>query len=326
MGDLKKMDELAEEQMRKAEKNKIPQKPSGFPKIGCGIFLLIILVGGLISTVTNYFEEKKTPPPVEKKIEKVVKPPAPKYVTPVKDIIGAAAVPKIYSDANNAKIFFESANVQENSIAITSETNFNLPNAILIYRSAGAYIDEIVCYPAKAGINFSVEATKTLIKNFVDVQNFAGSFANSEASIFVGDPTPKPTIYAWQYNVGANPTTFIIQEENGIATAFCIFQSNSSHFVPFFTSAAGYRLTQKAAGIQSENRPAQTSTGAANNFDKYDSEKKVSSAYVGNANTGKFHRSTCSQVRKMNPANVVELSSRDDAINSGYVPCKKCNP
>ena len=48
--------------------------------------------------------------------------------------------------------------------------------------------------------------------------------------------------------------------------------------------------------------------------------------YVGNANTKKFHVSTCSWVGKMNPKNRVDFSARDEAIDAGYVPCKRCKP
>lgn len=57
-----------------------------------------------------------------------------------------------------------------------------------------------------------------------------------------------------------------------------------------------------------------------------DSTSSGSGSYVGNANTGKFHVSSCSSVNKMSEKNKVFFSSRDEAINQGYVPCKRCNP
>ncbi|MBQ6298213.1 MAG: hypothetical protein IJK81_11125 [Selenomonadaceae bacterium] len=48
--------------------------------------------------------------------------------------------------------------------------------------------------------------------------------------------------------------------------------------------------------------------------------------YVGNANSRKFHYADCSMVNKMNPANKVFMNTRDEAINAGYVPCKRCKP
>lgn len=52
----------------------------------------------------------------------------------------------------------------------------------------------------------------------------------------------------------------------------------------------------------------------------------LASNYVGNANSKKFHYADCSAVTKMNPSNRVEFNSRDEAINAGYIPCKKCSP
>ena len=48
--------------------------------------------------------------------------------------------------------------------------------------------------------------------------------------------------------------------------------------------------------------------------------------YVGNSNSHKFHYADCSTLKKMNPANRVNFNSRDEAINAGYVPCKRCKP
>ena len=49
-------------------------------------------------------------------------------------------------------------------------------------------------------------------------------------------------------------------------------------------------------------------------------------SYIGNRNSGIFHKSSCSSVRKMKDSNKVGFDSRSDAIDSGYRPCKNCNP
>ena len=51
-----------------------------------------------------------------------------------------------------------------------------------------------------------------------------------------------------------------------------------------------------------------------------------SGSYIGNSNTKKFHTSYCSHADRIKDSNKVFFSSRDDAIASGYVPCKVCNP
>lgn len=48
--------------------------------------------------------------------------------------------------------------------------------------------------------------------------------------------------------------------------------------------------------------------------------------YIGNKNTKKFHEEYCSSVDDMKEKNKVTFTSRESAINKGYVPCKRCNP
>lgn len=49
-----------------------------------------------------------------------------------------------------------------------------------------------------------------------------------------------------------------------------------------------------------------------------------SGSYIGNKKTKKFHRTSCHTLPK--ESNRVRFSSREKAISSGYVPCKKCYP
>lgn len=54
-------------------------------------------------------------------------------------------------------------------------------------------------------------------------------------------------------------------------------------------------------------------------------EEEVS--YVLNKNTKKFHYTWCSSVNDMKEKNKWRYSGmRDDVIDMGYVPCKRCNP
>ena len=49
--------------------------------------------------------------------------------------------------------------------------------------------------------------------------------------------------------------------------------------------------------------------------------------YVLNTNTKKFHYPTCSSVDDMKEKNKqIYTGSREEVINMGYVPCKRCNP
>lgn len=57
-----------------------------------------------------------------------------------------------------------------------------------------------------------------------------------------------------------------------------------------------------------------------------ENEDQEDDEYIANARTGVFHRADCQYVIKMNPDNEIEYDSRNDAINDGYRPCKKCRP
>lgn len=49
--------------------------------------------------------------------------------------------------------------------------------------------------------------------------------------------------------------------------------------------------------------------------------------YILNVNTHKFHKPTCSSVKKMKDSNKIETKdSRDVLLQRGYLPCKNCNP
>ena len=49
--------------------------------------------------------------------------------------------------------------------------------------------------------------------------------------------------------------------------------------------------------------------------------------YVLNTNTKKFHKPDCGSVKQIKEKNYAESTkSRDEIINMGYEPCKRCNP
>lgn len=49
-------------------------------------------------------------------------------------------------------------------------------------------------------------------------------------------------------------------------------------------------------------------------------------AFVGNMRTHKFHVDDCRTVKKMNDDNKIPFQTRQQAVKSGCVPCKVCQP
>ena len=48
--------------------------------------------------------------------------------------------------------------------------------------------------------------------------------------------------------------------------------------------------------------------------------------YIGNRKSKRFHYPTCRSVTQMSEKNKIEFTSREEAIDNGYVPCGDCNP
>lgn len=71
-------------------------------------------------------------------------------------------------------------------------------------------------------------------------------------------------------------------------------------------------------------------SGTEDNIDfQPDSESNASAeeeSYIGNKNSKVFHNSSCKSVKKTADKNKVYFSSREEAVNNGYSPCKSCNP
>ena len=55
-------------------------------------------------------------------------------------------------------------------------------------------------------------------------------------------------------------------------------------------------------------------------------DEQTEAPNIGNRNSKKLHYADCSSVDDMKDKNKVEFFSRDEAINQGYTPCRRCNP
>lgn len=62
-------------------------------------------------------------------------------------------------------------------------------------------------------------------------------------------------------------------------------------------------------------------------YQSAETQESRETTYVLNINTKKFHYPTCSSVDDMKEKNKqIYTGSREEIINMGYVPCKRCNP
>lgn len=58
----------------------------------------------------------------------------------------------------------------------------------------------------------------------------------------------------------------------------------------------------------------------------YQLDPDKSFKYMGNANTRKFHLTSCHWASRTKEKNRVYFKTRDEAIEAGYEPCKQCRP
>lgn len=75
-----------------------------------------------------------------------------------------------------------------------------------------------------------------------------------------------------------------------------------------------------------EVKPASPEQNSSVSKKQNPSEKNTKTEYIGNLNTHIFHKSTCGSAATIKEENKVFFYERDDAINGGYTPCKRCNP
>lgn len=85
----------------------------------------------------------------------------------------------------------------------------------------------------------------------------------------------------------------------------------------------GKKITFKTKKSVSNTSSAGTQT-TVQATKKPSSQNTSSTTYIGNKNSKKFHLPTCKSLPSAK--NRVKFSSRQKAINSGYQPCKNCNP
>ncbi len=55
-------------------------------------------------------------------------------------------------------------------------------------------------------------------------------------------------------------------------------------------------------------------------------KEKVEQVYIASKNSSVFHRPDCSWVDRILPKNRIEYKTREEAIQAGKKPCKKCKP
>ena len=124
-------------------------------------------------------------------------------------------------------------------------------------------------------------------------------------------------------------------EDAGEGISFCVFAYNVQPGIgiDYATGdnwAEGSGTYQSTVASVAEETPApqpETDTAVQITPELSAPQETQQTTYVLNSNTMKFHYPTCSSVDDMKEKNKqIYTGSRDEVINMGYVPCKRCNP
>lgn len=59
---------------------------------------------------------------------------------------------------------------------------------------------------------------------------------------------------------------------------------------------------------------------------KDESEDKYLGNYIANNSTKKFHKASCNYAINADESKITVTNDRQELLNKGYSPCKKCNP
>ena len=114
-------------------------------------------------------------------------------------------------------------------------------------------------------------------------------------------------------------------EDKGRGVCFCVFCYNAQPGVTI-NYATGDSSLSKVIAMSSPGK-YQIYTNAPEDTDTVRSSDKAEYSYVLNKNTKKFHKTNCSSVSDMKEKNKEYFSgTRQEAIDKGYTPCKRCNP
>ena len=124
-------------------------------------------------------------------------------------------------------------------------------------------------------------------------------------------------------------------EDVGEGIQFCVFAYNVQPGIgiDYATGdnwAEGSGTYQSTVASVAEETPVpqpETDTAVQITPESSAPQESQGITYVLNTNTKKFHYPTCSSVDDMKEKNKqIYTGSREEVINMGYVPCKRCNP
>ena len=124
-------------------------------------------------------------------------------------------------------------------------------------------------------------------------------------------------------------------EDAGEGIQFCVFAYNVQPGIGidyatgdnWAESSGTYQSTAASVAVETPVPQPETDTAVQITPESSAPQESQGITYVLNTNPKKFHYPTCASVDDMKEKNKqIYTGSREEVINMGYVPCKRCNP
>mgnify|MGYP005917134153 FL=1 len=124
-------------------------------------------------------------------------------------------------------------------------------------------------------------------------------------------------------------------EDAGEGICFCVFAYNVQPGIGidyatgdnWAESSGTYQSTEASVAEETPAPQPETDTAVQITPELSAPQETQQTTYVLNTNTMKFHYPSCSSVDQMKEKNKeIYTGNREDIINMGYMPCKRCNP
>lgn len=124
-------------------------------------------------------------------------------------------------------------------------------------------------------------------------------------------------------------------EDAGEGICFCVFAYNVQPGIGidyatgdnWAEDSGTYQSTAASVTVETPAPQPEIDTAVQITPESSVPQETQETTYVLNTNTKKFHYPTCSSVDDMKEKNKqIYTGSREEVINMGYVPCKRCNP
>ena len=101
--------------------------------------------------------------------------------------------------------------------------------------------------------------------------------------------------------------------------------------LPTDDTVNGYRQDSESQSMPQtisadEVNPASPEQSSSASKQQNSTAQNTKTEYIGNLSSHIFHKSTCGSAATMKEENKIIFYERDDAINEGYTPCKRCKP